>query len=158
MEQTIIQKQYEKLCNDRRYDFDTECKKAIKETANGVDFVTMKPPKEKGGKPIETKTIEDIYIVDDEIEGFPHSHGAGAELKKLLSMIGIKATPTCSCNRRALRMDNEGIAWCKKNTEEILEWLAEESKKRKIPFVKFGAAQMLKIAIRRAEQDPRSKP
>jgi hypothetical protein len=138
---------FEQTCKMRGYTFE-ECKNSIvKEEPNSVF-------KDKDGKEFRV----DAYYVDDEHETFPHSVGVGAELKKLFSMIGIKATPNCSCNRRAANMDQKGIAWCKENKEEILSWLAEEAKKRKIPFVKFAAESALKIAIKRAEKNPRSKP
>ena len=49
-------------------------------------------------------------------------------------------------------MDREGIQWCKKNKNVILDWLQEESSKRKLPFIRFGAEQIVNMAIRRAEK------
>ena len=64
-----------------------------------------------------------VLKVEDTHPKFPHSRGAGAELKKLLKMIGITSSPNCSCNKRAEIMDREGIQWCKKNKNVILDWL-----------------------------------
>ncbi len=111
----------------------------------------------RGYKPEETKAAiisQDgaILTVDDQHPTFPHSRGAGSELKKLLKMIGITSSPNCSCNKRAEIMDREGIQWCKKNKNVILDWLQEESSKRKLPFIRFGAEQIVNMAIRRAEK------
>ena len=78
--------------------------------------------------------------------------GVGTELKKLLSFMNIRATPNCSCNKRAKMMNEKGISWCKKNLDTICLWLKEESEKRKIPFFKYGAKKLIKLAISRAER------
>ena len=82
----------------------------------------------------------------------PHDigQGAGTELKKMLAMIGITSTPNCSCNKRAKIMNEKGTAWCKKNKEQILEWMREESEKRHLPFLKFAATRILNYAIAKA--------
>jgi hypothetical protein len=84
--------------------------------------------------------------------------GAGTELKKLLGLIGIKATPNCKCNARARRMDLEGIQWCKDNVELISGWLAEESANRGLPYIALAGRRLIKFAIRKAEKDPNAKP
>lgn len=78
--------------------------------------------------------------------------GVGTELKKLLSFMNIRATPNCSCNKRAKTMNQNGIEWCKNNRETICSWLEEEAKKRKLPFFKYGAKKIIQFAIRRAEK------
>lgn len=82
----------------------------------------------------------------------PPTSGAGTELKKLLSRIGITATPTCSCNKRARTMDENGIAWCEENIETIVGWLREEAAKRKLPFVDMAGRAIVQLAIRRAKK------
>ena len=123
-----------------------------------IDLCKMRSYTLEETMPSVIKQEDENWYVDTEHKHFPHSHGAGSELKKLFKLVGIKATPTCSCNRRALEMDEKGLSWCKENKETILEWLGEEAKKRKIPFIKFGAEQVLNLAIKRAEKDPRTKP
>lgn len=76
--------------------------------------------------------------------------GPGTELKKLLSKIGIKSSPSCSCNKRAAEMDRQGVAWCEQNVETICDWLQEESTKRKLPFVRLAGKALIYMAIRRA--------
>ena len=123
----IKEEQFNRLCKSRGY-----------ELKDVVDSIIKKDG-------------ENLYV-DNEHEKFPHSRGAGGELKKMLKMLGIKSTPNCSCNRRAEIMDLNGTEWCKNNKEQILGWLEEEAKKRKLPFIKFGAEQVVNLAISRAEK------
>lgn len=81
----------------------------------------------------------------------PVGVGPGTELKKMLSKIGIKASPTCSCNARAQVMDDNGIEWCKANTTTIVGWLREEATKRGLPFVDLAGRIIVKRAISLAE-------
>ena len=79
--------------------------------------------------------------------------GPGTELSKLLKMIGISPKEKgCQCKSHAKRMDREGPQWCRENIEKILGWLQTESKKRKLPFMKQVAKQVVLLAIRRAEK------
>ena len=82
----------------------------------------------------------------------PESSGAGTELKKLLSKIGITSSPTCSCNARARTMDEKGVSWCEENVETICDWLQEEATKRKLPFVRLAGKALIHMAIRRAKK------
>ena len=102
--------------------------------------MTMKP------HIVERNRILATYAAPQSPDG-----GVGTELKKLLKMIGITASPTCSCNTRAALMDAKGIEWCKNNTETIIDWLQEEAKKRKLPFLRIAGKKMLQMAIKRAE-------
>lgn len=115
----------------------------------------------------------DLILVDDQHPAYPKSKeppkkpfvppppppssGPGTELKALLSKIGIKASPTCSCNRRAKTMDENGIQWCEDNVETICDWLAEESAKRKLPFVRAAGKMLIYMAIRRARKKGNSQ-
>ncbi len=98
---------------------------------------------------------DDMWTIDVDHPSYPKNPhpGAGTELKKLLATIGITSTPNCSCNRRAATMNSNGIEWCKQNMSTILDWLKEESAKRKLPFVRFGAKKLVQLAIRRAEKN-----
>ena len=78
--------------------------------------------------------------------------GPGTELKKLLKLIGITSSPTCGCNAKAKKMNENGIKWCKDNIDTIVDWLREESEKRNIPFFVYGAKKLVKFAIGRAEK------
>ena len=79
--------------------------------------------------------------------------GPGTELKGLLkTWLGIVATPNCSCNARARQMDEWGPDVCEQRLPEIVGWLEEQAKARKLPFVRFAAEQAVKLAIRRARK------
>ena len=78
--------------------------------------------------------------------------GPGTELKKLLSKIGIKATPNCSCNKRAALMDTNGIEWCENNIDTIVGWLKEEANKRNLPFIDVAGRILVKRAISNARK------
>jgi hypothetical protein len=81
--------------------------------------------------------------------------GPGTELKKLLKLVGITSSPTCSCNARAKQMDEMEArepGWCERNIATIVGWLEEQAKARKLPFVRFAAEQAVKLAIRRARK------
>ena len=75
--------------------------------------------------------------------------GPGAQLKKMLAKVGIRSTPTCSCNARARYMDFMGVVWCEKNIDTIVGWLKEESDKRGLPFIEFVARALINRAIKR---------
>jgi len=78
--------------------------------------------------------------------------GPGTELKKLLAKVGIKSSPTCSCNARAKTMDEKGCDWCSENLATIVGWLKEEHTRQKIviPFSETAVSLLVRYAIRRA--------
>jgi len=85
----------------------------------------------------------------------PHAltHGPGTELKKLLAgwPLYIKSTPTCSCNARARKMDEEEArdpGWCAAHLDEIVGWLREEANKRGLPFLDSAGKLLVKKAIK----------
>ena len=103
---------------------------------------------------------EFVYLADETYATLvakysPPQGGVGTELKALLSKIGIKSSPTCSCNKRAKIMDENGIEWCEQNVKTICDWLAEESAKRKLPFVRLAGKAIINMAIRRAKKGNR---
>ena len=86
----------------------------------------------------------------------PPTHGPGVELKKLLSIVGIVATPNCACNARARMMDeNEARkpGWCLEHIDEIVGWLREEATKRGLPFIATLAKLMVRRAIHNAHKE-----
>jgi hypothetical protein len=83
--------------------------------------------------------------------------GPGTELKALLKTIGIVASPTCSCNKRAKVMDEKGCDWCEEHIDEIDGWLAEEAKKRKLPYLSLAGKALIRLAIRRARKKDNSR-
>jgi hypothetical protein len=87
----------------------------------------------------------------------PKPSGPGTELKALLKTIGIVASPTCSCNKRAKVMDEKGCDWCEEHIDEIDGWLAEEAKKRKLPYISLAGKTLIRLAIRRARKKGNSR-
>jgi hypothetical protein len=83
------------------------------------------------------------------------THGPGVELKKLLKKVGIVATPNCSCNARARKMDEEEAkepGWCEAHLDEIVGWLREEATKRSLPFLDAAGRVLVKRAISNARK------
>lgn len=81
------------------------------------------------------------------------THGPGTELKKLLSRVGITASPDCSCNARARLMDeNEQRepGWVEANLDTVVGWLREEATKRGLPFVDMAGRMLVRRAIKNA--------
>ena len=78
--------------------------------------------------------------------------GPGTQLKRLLRRIGITSTPNCSCNKRSKIMDEQGCDWCVANIDAISGWLAEEARKRKLPYVHAAGKMLIRLAIRRARK------
>jgi hypothetical protein len=83
--------------------------------------------------------------------------GPGTELKKLLkTWLRIEASPTCSCNARARRMDVEegrSPGWCAAHLDEIVGWLREEATKRKLPFLDAAGRVLVRRAISNARRE-----
>ena len=93
------------------------------------------------------------YVLD--VNTTPVACGPGTELKKLLKKIGIVASPNCSCNARARRMDEEEVrepGWCDAHLEEIVGWLREEATKRKLPFIDIAGRILVRRAIANAKR------
>ena len=97
----------------------------------------------------------DEWTIDVDHPAYPRprpEYGPGTEVKRLLSMIGITSSPTCSCNQRAKYMDKMGVEWCEQNKAEIVGWLREEAKRRKLPFLDAAGYMLLNLAIKRAKK------
>ena len=80
------------------------------------------------------------------------SGGPGTELKRLLKRLGIKPDGTCNCEHHAAQMDAWGPDGCEENMDAVVGWLEKEARKRCLPFVRFGAEQLVRLAIRRARR------
>lgn len=83
--------------------------------------------------------------------------GPGAILSGMISAMGIKSTPNCSCKRHALEMNNNGPDWCEENLGTILNWLNEEAQKRNLPFVRTVAKLMVQRAINKSRRIKKKK-
>ena len=85
------------------------------------------------------------------------TRGPGTELKKLLSTVGITATPNCSCNARAADMDARGCDWCEENIDTVVGWLREEATKRGLPFLDAAGRLLVRRAISNARKQAKMK-
>jgi hypothetical protein len=82
--------------------------------------------------------------------------GPGTELKALLATIGIVATPTCSCNKMAKKMDEWGQESLN-HIEEIVDVMEETAKKRKLPFLRAAGRTLVRIACWKAKRKGNGK-
>lgn len=102
----------------------------------------------------------DLWTIDETHHAYPSNKksgdpaggGPGTELKAMLKAIGITSSPNCKCNAHARQMDAWGPDRCEQEIPTILGWLEEQSKARNLPFVRFAAEQVVKLAIRRARK------
>ena len=90
---------------------------------------------------------------DETIKIELNGYGPGSQLKKILSKVGITATPNCSCNARAAMMDTQGIEWCEENIDMLVDFLRTEAAKRKLPFIDAAGRALVKMAIKRAKKN-----
>lgn len=102
---------------------------------------------------------KDLWVIDETHASYPHSREpkahqclAGTELKALLKLVGIVATPNCSCNSQATFMDQMGCQWVRDNLETVVGWLGEESAKRGLPYMPLAGRAIVMLAVRRAEK------
>jgi hypothetical protein len=77
--------------------------------------------------------------------------GPGTELKALLATLGIVASPTCKCNKMAKKMDEWGQESLH-HIEEIVDVMEETAKARKLPFLRAGARQLVRLACWKARR------
>lgn len=85
----------------------------------------------------------------------PPPPGPGTELKALLKKVGINASPNCSCNARARKMnemEQKEPGWCEAHIDEIVGWLREEATKRKLPFIDAAGRLLVRRAIANARR------
>jgi hypothetical protein len=81
--------------------------------------------------------------------------GPGAELKALLKSLGFVASPTCGCNKMAAKMDAWGPDDALAHMEEIVDVMEATAKARKLPFLRAGARQMVRLACWKARRKAR---
>jgi hypothetical protein len=100
----------------------------------------------------------DQITVDETHPAYPRAprpaptSGPGTELKALLATIGIVASPTCKCNKMARKMDEWGPDESLAHMEEIVDVMEETAKARKLPFLRAGAKQLVRLAVWRARK------
>lgn len=78
--------------------------------------------------------------------------GPGTALKEMLALVGLYSGQDCKCDSRARTMDEQGPEWCERNMDLIVGWLAEEAKRRRLPFMPSAARFLLRAAIAKARR------
>jgi hypothetical protein len=129
--------------HDTQLGYRPEITEAMKELVKSGDWFVKGHLNKDWGMTILTREEPEHFAM-----AWKPEPGVGAELKKLLSLIGITSSENCSCNRHAAEMDERGPEWCEENMETILGWLKKEADRRNLPFVKVAAKLMVKRAIR----------
>jgi hypothetical protein len=99
----------------------------------------------------------DLWTVDETHAAYPRPKvvpqgGPGTELSAILGTLGLAPLEGCKCKKRARQMDEWGPDGCERNIDAIVGWLEEEAKSRKLPFIRWGAKTLVRVAIRRARK------
>jgi hypothetical protein len=96
--------------------------------------------------------ITPLKVIIQEEKEKETSCKAGTELKNMLRLLGIKATPDCICTDRAMKIDANGCDWAEENHMLIVFWLSEEASKRRLPAPLWALKILVRWAIRRARK------
>jgi len=139
---------YRSRCRDRGIS-DEDAELAIARESNGFVFLPVRHPVVP--LIIRGRSRDPSEIAESQQKSAPAS-GPGAELKKLLGRIGIRATPDCSCNMRAAVMNAAGCDWCEAHLDEIVGWLRAEAAKRGLPFLDAAGRMLVRRAIRNSRR------
>lgn len=78
--------------------------------------------------------------------------GPGTELKSLFHWLGIEDTGCGGCGGMAARMDRWGPAQCRNNLKRIVDHLEKQAAERNLPFSRFAATKLVRLAIWKAER------
>jgi hypothetical protein len=134
-------------CRERGYTLDEVRPCIVSENGDKITVDVDHPAYPREAKP---------GFVPPQPKPAPPTRGPGTELKKLLKRVGITATPNCSCNARARRMDEEEAkepGWCEAHLDEIVGWLREEATKRGLPFLDAAGRVLVRRAISNARKE-----
>jgi hypothetical protein len=57
-------------------------------------------------------------------------------------------------------MNRQGCDWCSEpdHIEMIIDWLEEEADRARLPFLRFAARKIIRLAIRRARRKEKNSP
>ena len=55
------------------------------------------------------------------------SNGVGTELRNLLPGWIVRGKKSCGCQSAAEKLDRYGVAWCEQNTDQIVQYLVDQS-------------------------------
>jgi hypothetical protein len=74
--------------------------------------------------------------------------GPGTCLERMFHLLLIEQTEECPCYEHARTMDAWGPDGCREHLNEIVEWLREESIRRKMLFSEKAARVAVKTCIK----------
>lgn len=87
------------------------------------------------------------------------TEGPGTELLKMLKapvmILGFLLRidmDDCDCRAYARKMNAWGVAGCRKRLDEITNHLQSTAKRKKLPFNRLAAKELVELAIERAER------
>ena len=104
------------------------------------------------------KITKEVWLIDPDHPAYPASKkqkqgiGPGSQLSIMLARLRIKALEGCSCKARSKKMDQWGPDVCEENLDEIVGWLHEEARKRKILFLRWPAKTLIQLAIHKSRK------
>jgi hypothetical protein len=104
------------------------------------------------------KVTRDVWVIDVDHPAYPAIKkgkpgiGPGSQLSHMLSRLRIKALEGCSCKARSKKMDQWGPDGCEEHLDEIVGWLHEEARKRKLLFLRWPAKTLVRVAIHKARK------
>ena len=83
--------------------------------------------------------------------------GPGTELSRLLARFGVHAVAGCRCQDYARRMNRLGPSWCEHHVDRIVGWMRRSAQRRRLPFSRIVARQLVRTAIHRSRAMDLSK-
>jgi len=89
--------------------------------------------------------------VKNTFERFPK--GPGTLLHHYIGLLGFEITDDCSCKFVASQMNKYGIEWCRNNMDYIVNSIASEAKKRKIPIIRMPIKALVEFVLNKAEKE-----
>lgn len=105
------------------------------------------------------KVTKDLWLIDPDHPAYPAVKrkekpgiGPGSQLSNMLARLRIKALEGCSCKARSKKMDEWGPDGCEEHLDEIVGWLHEEARKRKMLFLRWPAKTLVRVAIHKARK------
>jgi hypothetical protein len=77
--------------------------------------------------------------------------GPGDALHAAIEGLGLRVERGCACRSKIAEMNQRGADWCVANVDTIVGWLADEAKRRRLPFVRRFAAWFVRRALKQYE-------
>lgn len=79
--------------------------------------------------------------------------GVGSQMQKMFGFFLLNATPDCPCHEHAKQYDEWGPDLCLYHIVTIIDRLEEQASNRGIPFSRWVAERLVRIAIAKARRE-----